>query len=378
MKISKLIVCFLLTLAVFSLVAQTKKPFIRFKENGKYGLVDTSGNVIIEGYDYLDKDSKGFIGADKGDIRYVLNDDFKAIFQGEYKSISVGAIKNQFIVEKGNKYGVVDAKHKIVLPFKYDYIQAVSDYYQVRLENQYGIANAKGEIVVPIRYKDITAKNINKNIPIMVEDEHGKALIDVNNKVIISPFEYDYLISATENFIIANSNRTDYFLLNATGEKSIGPFDKMEHYSDVGKKMNRGFILAVDYSARKYKIYNDETLNLVDTYDGISSFNVDFAAVKKGGKYGFINRKVELFISPQYDEAFGFNEGLAPVIKDGKWGVVNEKNEIVIPFQFVGYIGPFKNGVAEYRKGPVSKFNYTWFKNGLINTKGEIIAEPIY
>ena len=61
---------------------------------------------------------------------------------------------------------------------------------------------------------------------------------------------------------------------------------------------------------------------------------------------------------------------MASVRKDGKWGYINLKNEVVIPIEFTNRgVGSFKNGGAEY---------YTDSGAGLINLKGEIIAEPKY
>ena len=61
---------------------------------------------------------------------------------------------------------------------------------------------------------------------------------------------------------------------------------------------------------------------------------------------------------------------MAAVRKDGKWGYINLKNEVVIPFEFTNRgVSSFKNGVATY---------YTDSGIGLINLKGEIIAEPKY
>ena len=61
---------------------------------------------------------------------------------------------------------------------------------------------------------------------------------------------------------------------------------------------------------------------------------------------------------------------MAAVRKDNKWGYINLKNEVVIPIEFTNIgVSSFKNGVAKY---------YTDSNIGLINMKGEIIAEPKY
>lgn len=47
----------------------------------------------------------------------------------------------------------------------------------------------------------------------------------------------------------------------------------------------------------------------------------------------------------QYDELYPFSEGLAAVKKDGKFGYINTKGELVIPCQYQ-YAGSFKEGLA--------------------------------
>lgn len=50
-------------------------------------------------------------------------------------------------------------------------------------------------------------------------------------------------------------------------------------------------------------------------------------------------------IEAQYEDAGQFNEGLAAVKKDGKWGYIDETGEMVIPFQYdKAYL--FREGLA--------------------------------
>lgn len=53
----------------------------------------------------------------------------------------------------------------------------------------------------------------------------------------------------------------------------------------------------------------------------------------------------EEFISPQYEDAQSFSEDLAAVKKNGKWGYIDEENKTVIPFQYA-YAWPFNEGKA--------------------------------
>ena len=65
-------------------------------------------------------------------------------------------------------------------------------------------------------------------------------------------------------------------------------------------------------------------------FDYAGNFNEGFSAVKKDGKWGYINTKGEQIVECKFDDAYYFNEGFARVKKDGKWGYINTKGCSVI------------------------------------------------
>ena len=157
----------------------------------------------------------------------------------------------------------------------------------------------------------------------------------------------------------------DYIYINLKGEPVIQDFDAY-----VIDPSDNTYIVGVRKKC-KYMVY-DLNGNLLDTYDLLRKNLSDDAifAVKKGGKWGYIDGYGKVIIPLEYEEVGNFSEGLAAVRKDGKWGYINLKNEVVIPFEFTNRgVSSFKNGVAKY---------YTDGGIGLINLKGEIIAEPKY
>jgi len=66
-------------------------------------------------------------------------------------------------------------------------------------------------------------------------------------------------------------------------------------------------------------------------YDDARPFTCGLAAVKKNGRYGFINSNGEEILSLEYDWAGEFSE-LAPVRRGDKLGFVNKRGDIVVPF----------------------------------------------
>lgn len=86
-------------------------------------------------------------------------------------------------------------------------------------------------------------------------------------------------------------------------------------------------------------------LEIAAVYENARDFSEDMAAVKKDGKWGYINSLGVTVIPFEFDSctmadtmggdiAFGFRNSLAPVCKDGKFGIINSKGETVVDFIF--------------------------------------------
>lgn len=99
-------------------------------------------------------------------------------------------------------------------------------------------------------------------------------------------------------------------------------------------------------------------------------------SLKEGAKYGYVSHILRLEIALLYENAMDFSEGFAAVKKDGKWGYINEKGVTAIPCDFDSCAAAdamssdcafsFRNGLA-----PVSKNG----KFGIINNKGETVVD---
>ena len=74
-------------------------------------------------------------------------------------------------------------------------------------------------------------------------------------------------------------------------------------------------------------------------------------------------------IAPQYEDAREFSEGLAAVKKNGKWGYIDEENKVVIDFQY-DYAWDFNEGKAVVGTGSAESPNYYSITFGFINNEG--------
>ena len=81
-----------------------------------------------------------------------------------------------------------------------------------------------------------------------------------------------------------------------------------------------------------------------------------YAAVKVGEKWGFINRKGKWIIKTKYQNATSFSIGLGGVQQNGLWGFIDSKGNFVIDPQF-SEVKPFsKSGIAPVREGSIWHF----------------------
>ena len=74
-----------------------------------------------------------------------------------------------------------------------------------------------------------------------------------------------------------------------------------------------------------------------DVYEDAKLFaDNTYTAVKKNGKWFYINNNGEKIFDKTYEDARPFSNGLAAVMTGGKWGFVDEKENIVIKPEFFG------------------------------------------
>ena len=361
-----------LTLLLCSFTGLTQPKYFIFEEKGKLGLVDLQGKTVLAPtFNSIEEKQPYFIACSKTKGCSVYNENLQLVLKGAYNSIELGC-EGQFIVEKNGKYGVVSEKGAVILPLKYSNINSNKNGYTVKLNEKAGLFNSEGKEIIPISYHWVYTGKIDDNIPIVAElNDNNAGYINTKNEWVIPP-TYQYAFAFRQGVARVKKGR-NYMYINLKGEPVIQDFDNyvIQNFDNyVIEPSDNTYIVGVRKGC-KYMVY-DLNGNLLDTYDGFInnwSGNAIFG-VKKGGKWGYIDGYGKVIVPFEYEEVNNFSEGLASVRKDGKWGYINPKNEIVIPIEFTNKeVGFFKNGGAEY---------YTDRGAGLINLKGEIIAEPKY
>ncbi len=232
------------------------------------------------------------------------------VISEEYKIIE--DIDNRldiFVVKKGNRFGLINNKKKIILPIEYDTIERphLENYFYITKNSLTGVVTKVGNLNIPIYYESIEydwKNNVNEEEDGFIVQKNKKlGSIDFYNNVII-PIEYDGV-----------SNWVEY-----------GP---SAHYI----KKN-GLYGLVDY--------NTGALKIPPIYDGLVA-SCRFVWVKKNGKYGVLTYRNKVVFPCVYTKIFidldcyGFEE-----VRVGR--VLVEKNNIWYEY--------YKNGLLKKSNVP--------------------------
>lgn len=327
------------------------------KKDGKYGMVDYAGNVLLN---------------------------------CEYEKIeALQGIENSFIITKDGKVGLADNKGKVIIKEEYKKIIALGDNYQngyivVNNDNKYGVIDFTGNQILENKYKDI--KNVYgnemyvvKNTKYAVVNKEGKTLVDgfddvkainaesiiikkdgkygvknIKNEEII-PAEYEELEYAFSNYYIAKKDGK-YGVID-TKEKIVLKFKYTslsfrkiaEFFEGERQDTNETIIIDANFKERltgyisevntdkgyfrikengEYKYYNfkfDEQKS-----QDVLKNNTLFLS-KKDGKYGYTDKEGKVVVDYIYDDAREQNEyGYIAVKQEGLWGSLDKEGKVVM------------------------------------------------
>ncbi|MBA4026870.1 MAG: hypothetical protein C0473_01370 [Cyanobacteria bacterium DS3.002] len=81
------------------------------------------------------------------------------------------------------------------------------------------------------------------------------------------------------------------------------------------------------------------------TYNYVNGLNKNYNLVTKGGKRGFVDRKLKVLVTPKFDELYDISEGMAAFGEKGKLGYIDKQGKVIVQAKYKA-AAPFKEGVA--------------------------------
>lgn len=316
-------------------------PYFIARQQGKYGILNAQGKIVI-GFDYqvlrfYNISSKDYFDEMLADNDFVLqvkkNGSYgfidihnKPIVPLEYDSMRYER-STSFPASKAGKWGIINLKGDVKLPFQYEEIEPVENAYKVRNKEEKGIISKEGKILLPVQYTtiDYFKNSALKATPyyIVTDKNSKKGVWDTKTQSLYIPALYDKVTDVCEgNFIVVLNNR--YGVVDAKNK----------------------MLIPCEYDYLKYLSVKTSKQPLL-------------AMVK--GKYGLINTLKQKLVDFQYDDIQRIAEGFYKAGNNGKYKVIDAAGRIITKEAY-DHIGVFVNGEAGVFKG--KQISY-------INTHGE-------
>ncbi len=330
------------------LTSDNKKCAIASQNDKKFGILDTEGNEYLpfeyDKIEYFEGDN--FILAKNGKYSYANAKNLKKV-KFDYDFLQIvnpysGVFKNCFYAKQQGKMGIVDNNFKVRIALEYDSLARFrgNDSLQLARKNdKWGLVNYKNEIVVPFEYENITTYNYNY---FFVYQNGKKGMINKSNKLIL-PYGLDKEDGVTfiGNLIYAKQNGY-YGAVNLKGELVL-PFDYGLYFSTYSSNHESIQICRIKSSNKIAKLDVGNAKIVSELYEEQVSLTTKLIALKKEGKFAFADAQTWQPISEfEYDsigrglyyEGTKYQKVSYIVKKNGLIGVLDSNFKLQIPYEY--------------------------------------------
>lgn len=286
-----------------------EKSVLKYKENGKYGIIDFKGKKITKPiYDEIESllYKEGCLLVKQADKYGVITIKGKEIVEVNYDSISADGYYDEdtkyqkagFIIgqkkEEGYRYGYINSNGSEILEVEYNEIDRVTEItdskevYLLAFKNgQAGVYQDKKQIIKHA-YEEIEYNK--KNQLFIVQKNNKQGVINREGKQILNT-EYDYIMISDKNISAEKEEKTYYFDINGN-EKEIS-----NNQTFISTENDKYLITIND--KEQYGVINKEKNTVIENeYSYIEYAFEDYFIVTKENKVGLIdadkNSKIEI------------------------------------------------------------------------------------
>lgn len=300
------------------------KNSLKVKKEDKCGIVNNEGKIVIEpkysDIDVLGKDNKsGFIVKNENGKFGIVDYSNDIVLEAEYDSIKKVYGNDLYVVTLNGKDKLVNKEKEDVLTKDFDTISQILNAQEngvvFKKSNKYGVVKISGEIVINAEYDSLEEAKVG-NFIAKKGDKYG--IIDIENNEKLS-FNYTSIVynEKADLYVAEDESFNSYILDNELNVKITGMMIELNE--------SKGYIkLRID-NEYKYYDFKFEEKNESDIFTNRSLF-LD----KKNGKYGFVNKSGNMVVDYIYDDATEQNDcGYVGVKQDGKWGCIDSKGNVV-------------------------------------------------
>lgn len=322
------------------------------EKNGKVGLVDDNGRVIIEtiyeeitplGTDdldgYITKNSEGKFG--------VIGASKEQKLANNYEKIEPIVGSNLFVITEGEKQKLVNSRGTVILEEGFDKVaEILKDSKKIIYikDNLYGIMSTDGTVLIENKYEKLSEL---ENGYLVAKQDGKYGIIDTDNNVKLY-FNYNSINYNKElQMYIAEDTDFKSSIIDRNFEvKLIGILSELNTTSKYIKM----------HINDEYKYYN---LNFEEKQSTEILIGNTMFLSKKDGKYGYVNAEGEVIVDYKYDDATEQNEfGYVAVQKNGRWGSLDSEGQVVIEPKYKLDNNIIINFIGKWHLGEDLNMNY--------------------
>ncbi len=348
--------------------------------NGRHGLISRIGKIIQKDFAYIGEFKDGLARMSiKGKLSAELKVESRGIqivkeyFDGFMNPHFMRSFTqyDQDLHQLGKltclncNWGYLDTIGQIRVPTEYDFARDFKNEIGiVEFDNKWGVVNADAKVLVPCVYDEVDFLDKTDDQILQISLHRQKyGLIDTLGQVTVN-LMYDQIGNYSEGRLAVKRGNKWGFVDEAGEEIIACQFNKIKNFSDGIAIVRKGTKWgAID---KRGNVLVDFKYNHLGNFkNGLSCFNGSY------GK-GYLNEIGDTIIIPQFQRANDFENGVARVAQDGKYGLINTQGEYILRPKY-GDIKAFnEHGLAVVRYG---KNNIRY---GIINRQGKLISDKDY
>ncbi len=330
---------YFITLVLFtSILSAWAGTYQRFEENGKIGLKDEAGSIILPAsFDALGWSDGNFsvVGQITGYRQKqrwgLLNLKKEFITPAQFESLTYPGgnrvVVSRFINPFTLKYGCIDLQGKLVIPFSYDEIILNGLRAVVMIKNgvryDYGIIDQGNRSILPIQYQKVQPIG---SLRYAVQNFAGKIALCTEEGKWVTDFMIDHISDFSFDMAVVHEGWRQG-VIDRNGEMKIKPGYREVTITGPGqvslRKPDEWKIIDAQY-------HELSTLEADDlTFD-----NPDFGRITLDGKTGLVDESLHTRWLSSYDYVGRIENQQAVVRKNNKYGLVRLDESAVIPIAY--------------------------------------------
>jgi len=319
-------------------VQLSAKQYQTFEENGKVGMKDEEGHVVIPpSFEALGWSDGNFsIAGDVTGYRLqglwgIINLKKEFVTKAEFESLMYSGGENIVARKKVNsifyKSGCVNLRGEVKIPFVYDGIQVQGLRAIVfNLSNskyRYGLVDYSNKPILPMNYKYIRPLG---TLRYAVENDQGQIALFNEGGGRVTDFKIDRDSSFYKNYAIVYQDHLQG-LIDRDGLIKLETKYQSIRISDEGKivaQLPNEWTFINEKNEIKKQIFADELRVLSEK----------LLYFKRGDRWGVMEENLSPAIPAHYEKILEITKGKFIASVSSKYGVIDYRNESLIPFLF--------------------------------------------